>query len=59
MGHQYVSRSKAANRPHTASSEELTELFIKAGWIGRLRTPRRNIKLVPFFDIGPGPDVGR
>jgi len=55
MGHQYVSRSKAANKPHNVKSEELTALFIKAGWIGQLRVPHPAIRLVPFFDKGPGP----
>ena len=55
MGHQYVSRSKAANKPHNVKSEELTALFIKAGWIGQLRERPRFIRAVPFFDKGPGP----
>jgi hypothetical protein len=59
MGHQYVSRSKAANKPHNIKSEELTALFIKVGWIGKVRVPHHFLKVVPFFDIGPGPDIGR
>ena len=59
MGHQYVSRLKGGNIPHNTSAEEIRALFIKAGWIGEYRVPHRFLKAVPFFDTGPGPDLGR
>lgn len=55
MGHQYVSgKSRSAHKPHSTKSEEITELFIKAGWIGRRRKRLPVLKAVPFFDKGPG-----
>ncbi len=58
MGHQYVNGQKGQKRGY-ASNEEITAAFIKAGWIGKRRVPHPKMRLVPFFDIGPGPDIGR
>ena len=58
MGHQYVTGiSRSAHKPHNMKSAQITELFVKAGWIGELRERPRFIRPVPFFDKGPG--VGR
>ncbi len=55
--HNYVSRSKGAPKAHNIPSEEVTALFIAAGWIGQRRVPHKLMRLVPFYDRGPG--VGR
>ena len=46
-------------KDRVCNPEEVTALYIKAGWIGELRVPHPILKLIPFFDRGPGPDVGR
>lgn len=59
MGHQYVNGQKNNTKSHNTSAEEIRALFIKAGWIGEYRVPHRFLRVVPFFDTGPGPDLGR
>jgi len=58
MGHQYVNGQKGQTKGF-CSVKEIRALYIRAGWLGELRVPPPTIRLVPFFDIGPGPDVGR
>jgi hypothetical protein len=58
MGHQYVSGNKYRSRGF-CSDKEIQELYIKVGWIGKYRVPHRFLRVVPFFDTGPGPDIGR
>lgn len=55
--HHYVSRSKQSGGPKTCSVEEITELYIQVGWLGRRRKINPILKLVPFFDRGRGPCV--
>lgn len=46
-GH-YVSRDKPA---HSAlSQQDLNDLFVRAGWIGKWRGPSEFIKAPPFID---------
>lgn len=59
MGHQYVSRSKSAHKPHSMPAAEIRLAFIAVGWIGESKVNPLPLKLVPFFDTGPGPDIGR
>jgi hypothetical protein len=58
MGHQYVNGAKHQSRPF-CSDKEIRALYIKVGWIGKWRVPHHFLKVVPFFDTGPGPDIGR
>lgn len=55
--HNYVSRSKGSGKLPTATAEEITELYIQVGWLGRRRQINPILRLVPFFDRGPG--IGR
>jgi len=55
--HYVRSAVRTTLKPHTISHEELNELFLSVGWIGKRRQPHPLLKLVPFLDRGPG--VGR
>jgi hypothetical protein len=57
MTNNYVSGAKQSAKMSTLKPEEVSELFIQVGWIGRRRKPGPLMRLVPFFDKGPG--VGR
>jgi len=58
MGHQYVNgKSRAAHKPHNMKGEDITELFVRVGWIGQRRHRLPQLKAVPFFDKGRGPCV--
>jgi len=52
MTNNYVSserRTGGAMKP-----AEITELFVSIGWIGKLSVRKPLVRLVPFFDKGPG-----
>jgi hypothetical protein len=53
---QRDSRRARSGKPwHSSMSpEEITKLFIAWGIIGRYRTINPIIKLIPYFDRGPG-----
>jgi hypothetical protein len=46
--------AKTVGRPHSVKTEEITELFIRWGIIGQLRQINPVVKLMPYFDRGPG-----
>ena len=58
MGHQYVNGGRYATKGF-CSDKEIRALYIKVGWIGECRRRPCFLKAVPFFDTGPGPDIGR
>ena len=60
MAHQYVyGVSRASHKPHNMPADEIRRLFIAVGWIGERKTKPILLRAVPFFDTGPGPDIGR
>lgn len=59
MGHQYVSRPKGVHKPHSMPAAEIRLMYIKVGWIGERKVEPPALRLAPFFDTGPGPDIGR
>lgn len=60
MAHQYVyGVSRSAHKPHSMPAAEIRLLFIAVGWVGERKIQPPTLKAVPFFDTGPGPDVGR
>ena len=60
MAHQYVyGVSRASHKPHNMPAAEIRLLFIAVGWIGERKILPARLKLAPFFDVGPGPDIGR
>ena len=47
---------KQVLKPHgSLSCNEINELFLSAGWLGRRRERPVLLRLVPFLDKGPGP----
>lgn len=58
MGHNYVNGQKGQTRGF-CTVKQIHDLYVKVGWIGELRVPHPTLRLVPFFDTGPGPDLGR
>ena len=58
MGHNYVNGEKHQTKGF-CTVKEIRALYIKVGWIGEYRVPHPVLRLVPFFDTGPGPDIGR
>jgi len=48
-------QNKQAHRSLT--SEQIRDLFIQVGWIGRRQQINPVLKVVPFFDRGRGPCV--
>ncbi len=57
MSNNYVSGAKGSTKPNTLKAEEISELYVKVGWIGKRRVPHPALRIVPFFDKGPG--IGR
>lgn len=51
--HHYVSREKNRSK-QICSTEEINDLFIAVGWLGRRRQINPVLRLIPFFDRGPG-----
>jgi hypothetical protein len=54
----YVGGSKPGAKAHNTSAEEIRLAFIQVGWVGQ-RGKAEPLKIVPFFDKGPGAQCGR
>jgi len=60
MAHQYVyGVSRASHKPHSMPADEIRLLFIAVGWIGERKVKLPQLRMLPVFDKGPGPDIGR
>jgi hypothetical protein len=53
--HYVRTASRKANKPHNMKAEDIRTLFIRVGWVGKIHERHPLMKLVPFFDRGPGP----
>jgi hypothetical protein len=60
MTNNYVAKANRTNqKPHNMPVAEIRKRFIKVGWVGQYRQINPVVRLAPFFDKGPGPDIGR
>ncbi len=53
-GHYVHSETRAPNRPHRITHAEINEAFLKWGIIGKRRKINPVVRLMPYFDKGPG-----
>lgn len=60
MVNNYVAKANRTNqKPHNMPTREIRRYFIMVGWVGQYRQINPVLRVAPFFDIGPGPDIGR
>ena len=60
MTNYYVKNApKTVRRWHSMKHEEMNRWFKIWGIIGERRQQAPVVRLAPYLDIGPGPDVGR
>jgi hypothetical protein len=57
--YSYCTGTNKGSKPHNMPAAEIRLLFIAVGWIGERKAKPPTLRMLPVFDRGPGPDIGR